>query len=89
MRDYEQFLSVLKYRGSLFKIPENCLIISTKEQGKNRSNNHKITYNGKTMNLQDWANEVGIAASTIRKRLKSGWTVENALYTSVEKKHKK
>ena len=23
MRDYEQFLSVLKYRGSLFKIPEN------------------------------------------------------------------
>ena len=22
MRDYEQFLSVLKYRGSLFKIPE-------------------------------------------------------------------
>ena len=68
---------------------ENCLIISTKEQGKNRSNNHKITYNGKTMNLQDWANEVGIAASTIRKRLKSGWTVENALYTSVEKKHKK
>ena len=41
------------------------------------------------MILQDWANEVGIAASTIRKRLKSGWTVEDALYTPVEKKHKK
>lgn len=36
--------------------PENCQIISTQEQGKNRSNNHKITYNGRTMILQDWAN---------------------------------
>ena len=69
--------------------PENCQIISTHEQGKNRSNNHQITYNGKTMILQDWANEVGISSTTIRKRLKSGWTVKDALFTPVEKKHKK
>ena len=63
--------------------PENCQIISTHEQGKNRSNNHQITYNGKTMILQDWANEIGISSTTIRKRLKSGWTIEDALFTPI------
>ena len=65
--------------------PENCTWITVKEQAKNRSNNHQITYNGKTMILQDWANEVGLDSATIRQRLKNGWSVEDALFTPKKK----
>lgn len=33
---------------------------------------HVITYEGKTMNLSDWARETGIAYSTIKSRYKRG-----------------
>lgn len=65
--------------------PENCKWIPLEEQAKNRSNNHKITYNGKTMILQDWANEVGLDSATIRRRLKAGWSIEDALFTPKKK----
>ena len=83
---YEKHLTIERRNIDKGYCPENCTWITLEAQAKNRSNNHKITYNGKTMILQDWANEVGIAASTIRKRLKSGWTVEDALYTPIGKK---
>ena len=86
---YEKDLTIERKNINKDYCPENCTWISLKEQSKNRSNNHQITYNGKTMILQDWANEVGISSTTIRKRLKSGWTVKDALFTPVEKKHKK
>ena len=83
---YEKHLTIERRNIDKDYCPENCTWITLEAQAKNRSNNHKITYNGKTMILQDWANEVGIAASTIRKRLKSGWTIEDALYTPIGKK---
>jgi hypothetical protein len=58
----------------------NCKWSTMKEQQNNRSNNHNIEYNGKIQSLAMWGEEVGIHRSTIRGRLKRGWSVEEALY---------
>jgi len=59
--------------------PENCRWASNFTQSRNRRNNVKITYKGKTLCLQDWADKLGISYATLRKRLKYlGWSVEEA-----------
>ena len=49
--------------------PSNCRWITRVEQANNKSNNHLITYNGKTMTLAEWARELGINYSTLRSRI--------------------
>lgn len=52
--------------------PENCRWVTTKQQNRNYSRNHMITYNGKTQCIADWADETGIKAVTILYRLGRG-----------------
>jgi hypothetical protein len=60
--------------------PENCRWASRSDQMKNRRNAVLITYNGKTQNLVDWANETGLKPDTIAARLNLyKWSVEKAL----------
>lgn len=59
--------------------PSNCRFATQKEQQNNRSNNHILTFNGKSRTIAQWADEVGINARAIFKRLKRGWSVEDAL----------
>lgn len=40
-----------------------------------------ITYNNKTQTAQEWADQIGIKCSTLRSRLNSGWSIEDALNT--------
>ena len=40
---------------------------------------HMLTANGKTMTIPQWADEIGVAESTIRARINYGWTHEEAL----------
>lgn len=62
--------------------PSNCRWVDTKKQSRNKTNNHYLTYNGVTKTLTDWADEVGILATTIDSRIrKHGWSVEKALTT--------
>ena len=61
--------------------PENCRFVSMKEQARNTRSNHLITFNGKTQPLKAWGEETGIYYLTIYQRLKSGWSVEEALTT--------
>jgi hypothetical protein len=44
-----------------------------------RSNPYVLTAFGKTQHFQAWANEVGMARSTIKNRILAGWAVEEAL----------
>lgn len=63
--------------------PSNCRWSSINKQARNRSNNRRITWNGKTLCLREWSDLTGIPASAILARLDSyGWTVERALTAS-------
>jgi len=50
--------------------PTNCRWATNKEQAENRRNSIKITFNGKTQSLNDWASELNIPRSTIYGRYK-------------------
>ena len=63
--------------------PENCRFVNIKTQCNNRTSNYLITYNGKTHNLVGWEEITGIKRGTIARRLKLGWTVEEALTTPI------
>lgn len=45
----------------------------------------KITFNGKTQGLQDWARELGVNYQLIQYRLDNKWSVAKALSTPSRK----
>lgn len=59
--------------------PNNCRWVTQKVQQNNRSNNHLITFNGKTQTMSQWADELGMRAMALQHRIMRGWTVEQAL----------
>lgn len=59
--------------------PDNCKWATNAEQQNNKRNNRRITYNGETKTVPQWAAEIGINPSTIHSRLNSGWSVEKTL----------
>ena len=68
--------------------PTNCRWTTIAEQQSNRRNNTILTFDGRQKTIQQWSKERGIAVSTIRSRIKSGWTVDRALTEPVTDKFK-
>lgn len=59
--------------------PENCRWVTIKEQNNNQRTNCLITYHGKTQNLVQWCEELGLKYRTVKSRLNQlHWTVERA-----------
>mgnify|MGYP001569572219 FL=1 len=58
---------------------ENCQWATQKQQGRNRRNNHLITYKNETKSIAEWADVLNFKHSTIRNRLTRGWSTERAL----------
>lgn len=59
---------------------------SRKEQALNRRSNIKLTFNGKTQCMKEWAEEIGVSNGTLWWRItKKGWSVERALTQGVRK----
>lgn len=52
--------------------PGNCRWATIEEQNNNKSNAIKITYQGKTMTISDWAKECGIRRNVLYHRLVEG-----------------
>ena len=69
--------------------PTNCRWATYELQAKNRKSNIFIYYNGKTQCLNDWAKELGIQRLTLTKRIKSGWSIEEAFETPVTNTRKR
>ena len=44
---------------------ENCKWATQKEQSNNKRNNHRITFMGKTQNITQWAEELGLNRNTL------------------------
>lgn len=58
---------------------ENCRWATRKEQQNNKRTNHVITFNGKTQNLKQWAEELGIEYNRLLMRIWRGMPIEKAL----------
>lgn len=65
--------------------PSNCIWATPIIQANNKRNNRRLTLNGKTMTVSQWASALGINASTLHSRLCSGWGTEKALSTPTSK----
>ena len=61
--------------------PNNCRWATRKEQNNNKRNHNMIEYCGFNMNVMQWSKHTGIGESTIRRRIKLGWTPEKILTT--------
>jgi len=59
--------------------PSNCRWILNAHQSKTRATNHYVTHAGETMTLADWGRRIGIKGHSICRRLRNGWSVEDAL----------
>ena len=58
--------------------PSNCVFATQKVQQNNRRNNHRITYNGETKTLSQWAEYLGMTYKMLEHRINRGWSVEDA-----------
>lgn len=62
--------------------PANCRCVTQLVNSRNKSSNRRLTYNGMTMCMSEWAEKTGIDQSTIKDRLnKLKWSVEKTLTT--------
>lgn len=59
--------------------PSNCRWASPRQQQNNMRGNHRITYQGVTQALPEWAKQYGLNQSTLAKRLRRGFTIHEAL----------
>ena len=57
----------------------NCVWLLKKHQSRNTSRTVRITFNGRTAHLAEWARIVGLHRTSIKQRLEAGWSIERAL----------
>lgn len=65
--------------------PGNCRWADAFQQARNTRKALKLTYNGTTKPLRDWAEEYGFVPRTLASRIKAGWSVEKAIETPTAK----
>lgn len=66
--------------------PSNCRWVTMKVQHNNKRNNHKLEYKSEIHTISEWSEITGIRKTTIRERIKCGWSVEDALTKPVRKR---
>ena len=66
--------------------PWNCRWATTYEQGNNKRTSKRITYNGETRTVREFADRYGLAYSCLYARLKAGWEIEKALLTPSDRR---
>ena len=73
---YSEDLTIDRIDNNRGYSPDNCRWVTTKEQNRNYSRNHMITYRGRTQCIADWAEETGINRATILFRIKAGKSID-------------
>jgi len=63
--------------------PENCRWATKAEQNNNQRTNRLITIGCVTLNVTQWAIEMGFKRMIIQNRLNRGWSEKDAVLTSV------
>ena len=60
--------------------PFNCVWASRRVQGRNMRRNRWLTFQGRTMVVEDWAKEIGHKATVILDRIKREFPIEKVLH---------
>jgi len=76
---YRPSLTLERKRVNEGYCPDNCTWADRTQQARNRRSSRFIEHDGKRLTLIEWAHKTGIGQSTINFRLKSGWSVTDAL----------
>lgn len=69
--------------------PENCIWATDAQQRRNKRTSVILTRprDGRTLNIKDWAREIGVTANTIHRRLRNGWSLDDALDPAKKNPH--
>jgi len=59
--------------------PGNCRWATSRQQNRNRRDNRRITYQGESLTLPEWAERMSVHVDQIRCRLRRGWSIERTL----------
>jgi hypothetical protein len=76
---YADGLTIERKDNSRNYCPDNCVLADHTAQARNKTNNRRVTFNGQTLCVTEWAERTGISQYTIYKRLDAGWPIERAL----------
>lgn len=76
---YNKELTIDRIHSEKGYSPDNCKWSTKKEQCYNRSMSVKLTLNGKTMYLTQWAEELNIDKKILSWRYNNGWSDEEIL----------
>jgi len=56
--------------------PTNCRFVTREVQVNNRRCTRRLTWNGRTMDVREWAAELGVSLDALQLRITRGWPVE-------------
>ncbi len=79
MGDKPEGLSLDRIDNNKGYYKENCRWATQKVQCNNSSRNRLITHDGKTQNITQWAEELGITKNKFYYRINHGWTIEKII----------
>ena len=80
---YRPGLTIDRINSSGNYSPDNCRWVTIQDQQRNRTSNHRLTFNGESKSIQEWSELTGISRTTINGRLRLGWNIEDVLTTPV------
>ncbi|KKL82105.1 hypothetical protein LCGC14_1988090 [marine sediment metagenome] len=66
---YRKYLEIERLDNEGNYEPNNCIWGSRSQQALNRRTNHKITFEGRTMTISEWAREKGIKYNCLSDRI--------------------
>lgn len=82
---YSDDLSIDRKNNDKGYFPDNCRWTTVLVQNNNRRSNRIMEYNGETHTIAEWSRKVGIKYPTLRRRIESGWSIEDALFKPLER----
>lgn len=71
--------SIDRKNNALGYCKRNCRWATAHEQSQNLTNNNNMNFQGRKLSEREWARQLGLSRSTIRSRIRMGWTVKKTL----------